>query len=301
MTVLTQRMREELVRRNYAESTMRCYLRTVEDFRQHVQKRLDRLGPDDIRRYQVHLLEDRKLGVGTVVSYVAALRFFYVKTLKRRDMKEDLPYPNAPKHKRRLPVILSQEEVTRLIDSAKNLFHYAMLLTTYSAGLRRSELCRLKVSNIDSQRMMLRIERGKGDVDREVPLGQKLLETLREYWRWMRPKNYLFPGTANGWRADKPITPKVIWEAVQFAAKRAGIEKHVTPHTLRHCFATHLLEGGTDLRTIQVLMGHKDIEATARYLHVSTKRLQAAASPLEQIAVSGPAHLKRSRKLHKPE
>ena len=301
MTVLTQRMREELVRRNYAESTMRCYLRTVEDFRQHVQKRLDRLGPDDIRRYQVHLLEDRKLGVGTVVSYVAALRFFYVKTLKRRDMKEDLPYPNAPKHKRRLPVILSQEEVTRLIDSAKNLFHYAMLLTTYSAGLRRSELCRLKVSNIDSQRMMLRIERGKGDVDREVPLGQKLLETLREYWRWMRPKNYLFPGTANGWRADKPITPKVIWEAVQFAAKRAGIEKHVTPHTLRHCFATHLLEGGTDLRTIQVLMGHKDIEATARYLHVSTKRLQAAASPLEQITVSGPAHLKRSRKLHKPE
>ncbi len=131
-------------------------------------------------------------------------------------------------------------------------------------------------------------------------LVQSLIETLC-FRRWMRPKNYLFPGTANGWRADKPITPKVIWEAVQFAAKRAGIEKHVTPHTLRHCFATHLLEGGTDLRTIQVLMGHKDIEATARYLHVSTKRLQAAASPLEQIAVSGPAHLKRSRKLHKPE
>jgi site-specific recombinase XerD len=149
--------------------------------------------------------------------------------------------------------------------------------------------------------MMLRIERGKGDVDREVPLNQKLLQTLRDYWRWMRPKNYLFPGTVNGWRADKPITAKVIWEAVQLAAKRAGIEKHVTPHTLRHCFATHLLEAGTDLRTIQVLMGHKDIEATARYLHVSTKRLQAATNPLEQIAVSGTAQRKRSRRLHKPE
>jgi site-specific recombinase XerD len=246
------------------------------------------------------LLEDRKLEVGTVVSYIAALRFFYVKTLKRRDMKEDLPYPNSPKHKRRLPTILTLEEVSRLIDCARNLFHYAMLLTMYSAGLRRSELCQLKVSNIDSGRMVIRIERGKGGVDREVPLNQKLLTTLREYWRWMRPKTYLFPGTSNGWRADKPITAKVIWEAVQHAARKAGIEKHVTPHTLRHCFATHMLEAGADLRTIQILMGHKDIEATTRYLHVSTKRLQAATNPLERIPVSGPARLQRSRKLHKP-
>jgi site-specific recombinase XerD len=191
--------------------------------------------------------------------------------------------------------------MSRLINSAKNLFHYAMLLTMYSAGLRRSELCRLKVSNIDSQRMVIRVERGKGDVDREIPLSQKLVETLRTYWRWMRPKTYLFPGTENGWRADKPITPKVVWEAVQEAAKRAGITKHVTPHTLRHCFASHLLEAGTDLRTIQVLMGHRDIEATTRYLHVSPKHLQVAVNPIEQIPVSGPANLKRSRKLHKPE
>jgi integrase/recombinase XerD len=126
-------------------------------------------------------------------------------------VKEDLPYPNGAKRKRRLPVILSQEEVTRIIDSSKNLFHYTMLLTMYSAGLRRSELCRLKVANIDSQRMMLRVERGKGDVDREVPISQKLVETLREYWRWMRPQTYMFPGTADGWRADKPITSKVVW------------------------------------------------------------------------------------------
>jgi integrase/recombinase XerD len=301
VTALIQRMREELVRRNYAETTMRSYLQTIEDFRRYVGKRLDQLGPHDIRRYQVHLLEERKLGVGTVANHIAALRFFYVKTLKRHAMKEDLPYPHCAKHTRRLPIILSTEEMSRLIDSAQNLFHYAMLLTMYSAGLRRSELCRLKVSNIDSGRMMIRIERGKGDVDREVPLSQKLLTTLREYWRWMRPKTYLFPGTENGWRADRPITAKVIWEAVQKAARKAGIEKHVTPHTLRHCFATHLLEAGADLRTIQVLMGHKDIEATTRYLHVSTTRLQAAANPLERIQVSGPARLQRSRKLHKPE
>jgi integrase/recombinase XerD len=296
-----QRMREELVRRNYAETTIRSYLQTMEDFRRFADKRLDPLGADEIRKYQVHLLGERKLAAGTVAYHVAALRFFYMRTLRRPAMKEDLPYPHAPKHTRRLPTILTPEEVSRLIDSARNLFHYAMLLTLYSAGLRRSELCKLKVSNIDSGRMVIRIERGKGGVDREVPLNPKLLTTLREYWRWMRPKTYLFPGTSNGWRADKPITPKVIWEAVQTAAHKAGIQKHVTPHTLRHCFATHMLEEGADLRTIQVLMGHKDIEATTRYLHVSPKRLQAATHPLERIPVSGPARLQRSRKLHKPE
>ncbi len=301
MTTLIQRMREELVRRNYAETTIRSYLQIVEDFRRYVNKRLDHLGPDDIRRYQVYLLEERKLGVDTVVGHVAALRFLYVKTLKRPNMKQDLPYPRAPKHKRRLPTILTLEEVSKVIDGASNLFHYAMLLTMYSAGLRRSELCRLKVADIDSGRMVIRVERGKGGVDREIPLNQKLLTTLREYWRWMRPKTYLFPGTVNNWRADKPITPKVIWSAVQEATRKAGIEKHVTPHTLRHCFATHLLEAGADLRTIQVLMGHKDIEATVRYLHVSTQRLQAATNPLEKIPVSGPEHLHRSRKLRKPE
>jgi site-specific recombinase XerD len=149
--------------------------------------------------------------------------------------------------------------------------------------------------------MMIRIERSKGGVDRDVPLSPKLLETLREYYRWMRPKTYLFPGTLKNWRADKPITPKVIWEAVQDAAKRACIEKHVTPHTLRHCYATHLLESGADLRTIQVLLGHKDIETTTIYLHVSEKHLQAAASPMDKIAVTRPTELRLSRRLRKPE
>ena len=301
MTVLTQRMREELVRRNYAQTTIRTYLMAIEEFRRHAEKRLDHLGPDDIRRYQCALLEEKKLAVGTVALRVSALRFFYLKVLKKRALRDELPYPKNPKWSRRLPTILTPEEMSRLIDAAKNLFHYAMLLTMYSAGLRRSELCRLKVSNIDSQRMVIRVERGKGGIDREIPLNQKLLETLRAHWRWLRPKTYLFPGTANGWRADKPITPKGVWEAVQEATKRAGITKHVTPHTLRHCFASHLLEAGTDLRTIQILMGHRDIEATTRYLHVSPKHLQMAVNPIEQIPVSGPANLQRSRKLQKPE
>src|ERR1043165_8858651 len=267
-------MREELVRRNYAASTIRTYLMAIEQFRRHAQKGLGHLGPDDIRHYQVALLEDKKLAVGTVALRISALRFFYLKVLKKYALRYELPYPKNPKWARRLPTILTPAEMTRLIDSAKNLFHYAMLLTMYSCGLRRSELCRLNVSNIDSQRMVIRVERGKSGIDREIPLSQKLLEPLRTYWRWMRPKIYLFPGTENGWRADKPITPKVIWEAVQEAAKRAGITKHVTPHTLRHCFATHHLEAGTDLRTLQVLLGHKDLDTTAIYLHVSEKHLQ---------------------------
>jgi integrase/recombinase XerD len=213
VTKLIQRTREELVRRNYAETTIRSYLQTMEDFRRFAPKRLDHVGSEEIRKYLVHLIEERKLEAGTVAYRVAALRFFYVRTLKRSAMKEDLPYPHSPKDARRLPTILTQEEVSRLIDSARNLFHYAMLLTMYSAGLRRSELCKLKVSNIDSGRMVIRIERGKGGVDREVPLNPKLITTLREYWRWMRPKTYLFPGTHNGWRADKPITPSIDTQA----------------------------------------------------------------------------------------
>src|SRR4051794_26914721 len=233
-------MREELVRRNYAESTMRSYLRIVNQFQQYCGKRLDGLGPDDLRSYHTYLLEERKLAVRTVVQHVAAIRFLYSKTLKRRDMKEDLPYPRN--YRRRLPVVLSPEEALRLIDSARNLFHRAMLMTLYSCGLRRAELCRLQVSDIDSQRMMIRVVQGKGNVDREVPLSPRLLETLRLYWRWMRPKTYLFPGTEKDWRTDKPITCKMVYAAVQFVAKRAGLDKHVTPHTLRHSYATHQLE-----------------------------------------------------------
>ena len=236
MTKLLQRLHDELVRRHYATTTREGYLKIVTSFSRHAGRRLDRIGPDDLRRYQVFLLEERKLAVGTVVAQIAALRFFFLRVLKRRDMKEDLPYP---KHRRRLPVVLSSEEVQRLIAGAKNLYHRTLLLTLYGAGLRRSELCHLKVRDIDSHRMVLRVEPGKGGRDREVPLSPTLLGALREYYRWMRPQTYLFPGTRNGGRADAPITAKVIWEAVRLATRKAGMDKPVTPHTLRHSYATH--------------------------------------------------------------
>jgi integrase/recombinase XerD len=297
VTKLLQRLHDELVRRHYATTTRESYLRIVKAFHRRSGGRLDRVGPDDLRRYQVYLLEERKLAVGTVVAEIAALRFFFLRVLKRRDMKEDLPYP---KRRRRLPVVLSPEEVQRLIAGAKNLCHRTMLLTLYGAGLRRSELCQLKVSHIDSPRMVLRVERGKGGVDREVPLSPTLLTALREYYRWMRPQTYLFPGTKDGWRADTPITPRVIWDAVRFAARAAGIERRVSPHTLRHSYATHLLEAGADLRTIQVLLGHADLSHTTVYLHLSRRHLQAAPNPLEQLQVSTPVVLPRSRLKRKP-
>ena len=299
MTKLLEQMRQELVRRNYAESTIRSYLRIVNDFQRYVCKDLDQIGPDELRRYHTYLIEDRKLAVRTVVQHVAAIRFLYCKTLKRRDMKEDLPYPRN--YKRRLPVVLSPEEVRRLLDSARNLFHRAMLMTVYSCGLRRIEVCQLKVSDIDSQRMVIRVTHGKGGVDRDVPLSPALLETLREYWRWMRPKIWLFPGTEKGWRADKPITAKMIWAAADYAAKKAGITKNVSPHLLRHSYATHQLEAGMDLKTLQVLLGHGDLETTSRYLHLSNQHLHAVSSPLERIGMKPAAAVPRSRRLRKPE
>jgi site-specific recombinase XerD len=291
-------MREELVRRNYAATTIQSYLKAVEHFREYINAPLDQLGPDDIRSYHAHLLEDRKLAVNTVVVNVCALRFLYIKVLKRRDMKEDLPYP---KQRQQLPVILSPGEVAQLIGAASNLYHRTILMTLYSTGVRRAELCRFKVSDIDSKRMMVRVVQGKGGIDREIPLSQKLLAALREYYRWMRPETYLFPGTVNHSRADKPITPKVVWQAVREACTRAGIKKRVSPHTIRHCFATHLLESGADLRSIQMMLGHSDLEATTVYLHLSRRHLQAAANPLDQIITTNPAQLPRSRRLRKPQ
>src|SRR5664280_337638 len=286
-------MLEELQRRNYSQATVRAYLLAVRQFAEYFHRPPDQLGPDHIRRFQCYLFQERKLSPRTVVQRVAALRFLFVKTLKRHYMLEHIPFPKAV---RRLPIVLSQEEVSRLIDSASNLLHRTMLMTLYSTGIRRAELCRLQVCDIDSQRKLMHIRAGKGGRDRDVPLSPKLLETLREYWRWMKPKTYLFPGTVNNWRADKPITSKVVWKAVNDAGKRAGISKRVASHLLRHSFATHMLEAGADLRTIQVLLGHAKIGDTALYLHLSRRHLQAVPSPLEAIEVSSPDEVKRSRR-----
>ena len=296
MTQLRKQMLEELQRRNYSQTTVNSYLRIVEAFAKHFGRSPDQLGPDEIRRYQVYLLKERKLGVRTVGHCTAALRFFFCKTLKRAYPIEEVPYPKAS---RRLPIILTQEEAFRLIDSASNLYHRAMLITLYSTGMRRAELCRLKVEDIDSKRMLIRIQQGKGGKDRDVPLSPNALETLREYWRWMRPKTYLFPGTVNGLRADKPITPKVLWEACREAAQRAGIAKAVRPHLLRHSFATHHLEGGCDLPTLQALLGHADLKPTSIYLHLSERHLRAAGTPLDHAELTSLDQVKRSRRLQK--
>jgi integrase/recombinase XerD len=293
MTQLRKRMLEELQRRNYSPNTSRAYLRAVEEFARYFGKSPDKLGQEHLRQYQLYLLQDRELRVGTIVGRIAALRFFFVKVLRRAYRQIDLIYPKRPE---RLPTVLSQEEVAQLIDSANNLLDYAMLMTLYATGMRRAELTRLKVEDIDSQRMIIHIRQGKGNRDRDVPLPPRLLKTLREYWRWMKPTTYLFPGMVGNWRADKPLTPKCVWTAVQDAAKRAGIKKRVSPHTLRHSFATHLLENGADLRTIQLLLGHAELEATTVYLHLSRRHLQAVVNPIETMPTSVLETVKRSRR-----
>jgi len=293
VTHLRQLMLDELERRNYSPNTVRSYLHAVEEFARHFGRSPEQLGPDHVREYQVHLFRNRKLSARTIAGQTAALRFLFVKTLRRPYLPDALPFP---KHSRRLPTVLSQEEIARLIDASGNLMHRAMLMTLYATGVRRAELCRLKVADIDSERMVLHIHQGKGGRDRDLPLSPKLLATLREYWRWMKPKTYLFPGMENNWRADVPVTTKVAWIAVTDAAKAAGITKRVSPHTLRHSYATHLLEAGADLRTIQVLLGHAKLADTTVYLHLSRRHLQAVPSPIESLTVSTSTEAKLSRR-----
>src|SRR2546423_3752692 len=286
-------MLDELQRRNYAQSTVRSYIKAIEDFARYFGKSPERLGPEHIRQYQVRLFLDRNLTSGSDEVRAAALRFLFVKTLHRPYLPDQIPFP---KRARRLPTVLSPDEVALLIDSAKNLMHRAILMTLYATGLRRAELCRLKVADIDSGRMLIHVREGKGGRDRDVLLSDKLLETLREYWRWMKPKVWLFPGMINNWRANVPIDTTVVWEAVRAAKERAGIIKRVSPHTLRHSFATHMLEAGADLRTIQVLLGHAKLADTTVYLHLSRRHLQAVASPLEALDLSNSGEAKLSSK-----
>jgi site-specific recombinase XerD len=289
-------MLEELQRRNFAATTITTYLKAVEQFAGYFKCRPDRLNHTHLRTYQVYLLRERKLMPHTVRLHVAALRFFFVKTLKRRYLLDDTPYPKAP---RRLPSILSVDEVTQLIDAAASLSHRTMLMVLYSTGIRNAELRHLQVADIDSRRMLIHIRQGKGGRDRFVPLSATLLVTLRAYYRWMRPKTWLFPGTVDGWRADKPITPKVLWEACVVAARRAGLRKRCFPHLVRHSYATHLLESGADLRTIQLLLGHANVRHTVLYLHLSQRHLQAVANPLDALPVSAPDTARRTRLKHK--
>jgi site-specific recombinase XerD len=283
MTRLRQRMLEDLQRRNYSPDTIRGYIRAVQQFAEYFGRSPEPLGAAELRRYQLYLLHEKKLALGTVENCISALRFLYKKTLKRRDLAFDhLPFPKQP-HK--LPTVLSQDEVTRLIDVAPNRMYRTILMLLYGTGMRRTEASRLKVSDIDSQRMVIHIHSGKGLRDRDVPLTPKLLEGLRDYWRWKKPRVYLFPSKMGDHSVEQPISDKTVWNICRAVATRAGIHKKLGPHTLRHCFATHLLEAGTDLRTIQLLMGHERLEDTTIYLHLSQRHLHAAINPLDQLTL----------------
>ena len=284
MTPLRQRMLEELQRRNDSQATIESYILAVKDFAQYFGKSPVCLGSEDVRRYQLHLVREKRLAPNTVKVRMSALRFFYWKTLKRRDLHfDDLPLTKTPV---KLPVVLSPEEVTRLIEGASNLKHRTMLMMLYATGLRRAELARLKVSDIDSKCMVIHIHEGKGQRDRDLPMNPKLLEALRVYWRWSRSKVYLFPSPWSPSDREEPITPKSIYNACKEAAARAGLTKRIGAHTLRHSFATQLLDSGADLRTIQYLLGHSSLKHTEVYTHLSQRHMRAAANPLDQITLN---------------
>ena len=277
MTSLRQRMLEDMQVRRLSPFTQRTYVETVARFARYFDRPPDRLGPEQIRAYQVYLTNERRLATSSLLVAVSALRFLYRVTLRKRwSFDEVLP---APKKPQRLPVVLSQEEVVRFLDAVKAAKHRAILTTCYAAGLRISEAVRLTVSAIDSERMVLRITKGKGQKDRYVMLSPKLLAVLRAWWQVERPRHWLFPGE----RPETPITRGAVQLACRVASRRAGLAKLVTPHSLRHAFSVHLLEAGTDLRTIQLLLGHRSLQTTARYLRVATTKVCSTASPLDLL------------------
>jgi integrase/recombinase XerD len=290
MTPLRQRMLDELQRRNYSPETFRGYIQAVKQFADYFDKSPDKLGTEEVRRFQLYLLKEKKLEPSTVKIRISALRFLYKKTLRRRDLDiDDLPFPKVPK---KLPVVLSHEEVTRLIEAASNLKYRTILMLLYSTGLRRAEAPLVKLADIDSQRMIIHIRQGKGSRDRDLPMSPKLLDALREHYRSKRPKIYLFPSTAGRLGVEKPMSDKTVWHAVRGAAKRAGLTKTIGPHTLRHTFATHLCEAGADLRTIQLLLGHSCLKETAIYLHLSQRHLRTVINPLDQLTLRSHSELK---------
>lgn len=280
MTQLRQRMIEDLRIRNYSPSTIKSYIRQVAQFAAYFGKSPDVLEPPHIRQYQVHLVVDEKVCWAKFNQTVCALRFLYQKTLGKDWAFDHIPFPKGEK---RLPVVLSVEEVGKLLGAVENLKHRTAIETLYGAGLRVSEAVNLKIPDIDSSRMVLRVEQGKGRKDRYVSLAPTLLAKLREYWKVYRPGYFLFPGKP----PDHPISRKIIQCAVARAAKAVGIRKRVKAHTLRHCFATHLLEAGVDLRTIQIFLGHRSLSTTAIYLHVANKTLQSAVEANDLLKAAG--------------
>ena len=277
MTSLRKRMIDELRLRNLSEVTARLYVGGVQRFSRYFGRSPEQLGPEEIREFLLHLVHDTKATPSTIQLYRSALKFLYVNTLKRPWFDDDVA---RIKRRPKLPTVLSAEEITCILDRTTNLKYWTIFATLYATGLRCNELLHLKVADIDSSRMLIHVRAGKGRVPREIGLSPVLLERLRVYWRRVKPTGWLFPSTQS---PSRPLDERTIRLACRKAAQGAGVTKHVSPHVFRHSCATHLLEAGTDLRTIQVLLGHADIQTTARYLRVSTARLQGVGSPLDAL------------------
>lgn len=275
MTPLRQRMIEDMKLRNFSPHTERLYVEQVAKFAQYYGKSPELLGREEIRAYQLYLVE-QKVSWSRFNIAVCALRFLYRVTLGKDWAIEHIPHPRT---ERKLPVVLSPEEVSQLLQSITDLEYQAILMTAYSAGLRISEVVSLRVKDIDSKRMVIHIRQGKGRKDRYVMLSVRLLALLRTYWKVVRPTTWLFPGAD----PEQHIGVKAVQRVCTKAGLAAGINKQVTVRSLRHSFATHLLESGADVRTIQILLGHRSLQTTARYTHVSAKTICATASPLDLL------------------
>jgi len=277
MTPLRRRMTEDMQVRNFSPHTQNSYVQQVSLFARHFSKSPEVLGPEEIRSFQVYLTNEKKLSPGSILIAVSALRFLYKVTLHRDWCFEDI-IP-APKKPQTLPIVLSPEEVLQFLSCVQSFKHRTILAICYAAGLRISEAVRLKVADIDSERMVIHVALGKGQKDRYVMLSPKLLQILRAWWPVHKPKQWLFPGD----RVDSCISSDAVELACQKAHQRCGIAKPVTPHSLRHSFATHLLESGTDVRTIQLLLGHRSLATTARYLRIANTKVCSTTSPLDLL------------------
>jgi len=274
-TPLRERMLQDLKIRNLSPRTQECYLWHVEQYAKHFGKSPALLGPEHIRQYQTHIVEHKRSSWSGFNQAVCALRFLYGITLGQDWTIQHIPFA---KREKKLPEVLSVEEVRRLLRAVANMKHRAALMAIYSGGLRLTEGTGLRLADLDSERMTIHVRQGKGRRDRFVPLSETLLKFLRDYWRVYHPQSYLFPGAT----LDRPLHASSLQKAFHVARQRSGIKKVVSVHTLRHSFATHHLEAGTDLRTIQVLLGHGSLSTTAIYLHVSQK-LKRGASPLDAL------------------
>ena len=277
MTPLRKRMLDELQLRNLSDSTIHTYLSAVWRFARHFGTSPDQLGPEKVREYLLHLRNDKDDSWNTLQVNRGALKFLYARVLKQKWFDEEIA---APKRRPILPTVLSVEQITRILDCTHNLKHWTIIATFYATGLRCNELRHLKVSDIDSHQMLLHVREGKGDVERKIPLSPALLERLKTYYRWRKPTDWLFPSKQ---RTGDPLNEGTIRTLCRNAGRRAGIPLLVHPHLFRHAFATHMLDAGADLRTIQLVLGHSDIRTTARYLHVSMKRLHEATSPFDAL------------------